>query len=110
MLQITNDDGRKFNVCAVCEGGEYGLNDALIHEGAPMVEFYDATYADPSGFFGERGQFVSRYYLKTLEEGPMKGITLDGGNRDVWHINFENRVAACEYVRAKAESEGALYD
>jgi hypothetical protein len=109
MLQIVNDNGRKFNVRAVCEGGEYGLNDCLIHDGAPMVEFYDASYADPNGPFGERGQFVSRYYLKSLEEGPMLGVCLDGGNRDVWNINAQNQADACAYVREVAEAEGALY-
>ena len=74
MFTIQNDQGRMFNVRIVREGDRYGLDDCLTHNGAPMVEFYDASQ-DPAKF-GERGQFVSRYYVDTL-------TGRDGFGRDI---------------------------
>jgi len=74
MFTIQNDQGRMFNVRIVREGDRYGLHDCLTHNGAPMVEFYDASQ-DPAKF-GERGQFVSRYYVDTL-------TGRDGFGRDI---------------------------
>lgn len=108
-MTITNDKGREFTVRVVCEGGEYGRDDCLIHDGAPMVEFYDRTYANKRSF-GPRGQFVSRYYLSTLQEGDLaKGIVLDGGHADLWTISAYNRREAIDFALAVAEREGALY-
>ncbi len=74
---IKNDRGRQFFVRVVFTGDRYGLDDCLVHvKPEPVVEFFDWTYAGPN--FGPRGQFVSRYYVKTLSnvEG---GLSLDGG-------------------------------
>ena len=66
MMHIVNHEGRHFNVRIVYKGDRYGRADCLTldaNEKSPLVEFYDATYTDK---FGERGQFVSRYYAGTL--------------------------------------------
>lgn len=92
---ITNDKGRRFFVRFVYQGERYGLDDCLTHESPdPMVEFYDATYSEANGGkFGERGQFVSSYYVSTLAKHnvalPATGICLDGGNREAWSVDTE---------------------
>lgn len=72
---MTNIEG--FNVRLVFSGDSYGRDDCLLHtEEEALVEFYDSRHKG----FGERGQFVSRYYAKTLlkREYP-QGLQLDGG-------------------------------
>jgi len=84
-------NGVPFNVRLVCEGDRYGLNGTLIHSeclNGPMVEFYDARYmnGDPAG------QFVARYYLRTLLasqdkiEGELFGLCLDSAI-EAWQID-----------------------
>lgn len=86
-MVITNAKGRKFLVRVVQCGERYGLDDCLVHESRdPMIEFYDATYAGKKGF-SERGQFVSRYYARTLAERPCPGgLDLCGGVAE-WKID-----------------------
>lgn len=64
-----------FNIRLIKEGDKYGLNDCLTHDDSgTMIEFYDARYPHT-----EHGQFVSRYYLRTLSEHPVTcGLDLDG--------------------------------
>jgi len=74
-----NSENRPFRMRLVPEGERYGREDCLTHDEVdPLVEFYDASQ-DPEKF-GERGQFVARYYLSTLRErdGAL-GLCLDGG-------------------------------
>lgn len=67
ITEVVNDDGRTFTVRIIHEGDRYGRDDCLTHdESEPMVEFFDKTYIEG---FTPLGQFVSRYYLSTLE-GP----------------------------------------
>lgn len=68
-----------FAVVLVRKGDKYGRNNCLTHDkDEPMVEFYDADYAGKPGLWS-LGQFVSRYYLKTLTAHPIAGLCLDGG-------------------------------
>lgn len=99
MIRVVNSEGRAFLVRVVHEGDHYGLNDCLItHDGEPMIEFYDATYAGDSRF-GPRGQFVSRYYLDTLERhGENVGLNLQG-DVDVWHVSAENVQDAIKWTK-----------
>lgn len=84
---FTAQNGRTFTVRVLPPGARYGTG--TVYADAPMVEFYDATYADdslpggPPGF-GPWGQFVSRYHGATLLEGTpedaaRRGLCLDGG-------------------------------
>lgn len=68
-----------FNVRIVRKGDAYGRDNCLTHdEDSPLVEFYDARQYDKT--FGQLGQFVSRYYCKTILEGAFPwGLSLDGG-------------------------------
>lgn len=78
-MRVYNANGCPFHVRIVRAGEHYGLEDCLTHEGGrdvAMVEFYDASVGPK--FFGERGQFVSRYYVDTLLK-HRGGLTLDGG-------------------------------
>jgi hypothetical protein len=85
-----------FNVRTVLQGDRYGLNDCLTHDTArPMIEFYDARQ-DPEKF-GERGQFVSRYYAETLKQAVSAGhgVMLDSGSPDwfVTHLELAKAIA-----------------
>jgi len=86
----------KFNVRIVNTGDKYGRDDCLVNSGAPLVEFYDSRYTDPS--FGERGQFVARYYVSTLvERQPSVGLCLDGGVPE-WSVSVEGMEQVLEYI------------
>ena len=114
MMKITNKRGRTFNVRIVKVGDKYGLDDCLTHKeekycGGPLVEFYDATYENET--FGERGQFVSRYYASTLlgrdynenrSLADQAGIGLDlMGYEPVWKIDGQ----AMDIVRAWVDNQ-----
>jgi len=83
--------GRSFLVRVVENGERYGLNDKLVHvDREPLLEFYDQKYAgDPR--FGDRGQFVSRYYAHTLA-GGCSGLDLDFGVA-AWKVDAAAMVA-----------------
>jgi hypothetical protein len=82
---ITNADGKRFTVRTVNRNDGYGVGDAIVHEGDdPIIEFYDLDQ-DPSKF-GERGQFVSRYYASTLAHRGAGALPLDGGN-PAWTVD-----------------------
>lgn len=86
-----------FAVVLVRKGDKYGLDNCLTYdEVEPMVEFYDADYAGKRGFTS-LGQFVSRYYLKTLTERPIAGLCLDGGVPK-WSIRAEPLADALKAV------------
>jgi len=99
-LRVVNAMGRPFNVRIVRQGGGYGADDCLTHDNAdPLVEFYDAA-ADPAKF-GPRGQFVSRYFLSTLEGRSVPaGLNLHGGV-SVWRVSAANVAAAIAYARSR---------
>ncbi len=84
-IEITNAQGRRFRARIVPTGGRYGLDWKLTHKGLmPMVEFYDLHFPDK---FGERGQFVSRYFADTLLAGAAgAGLALDFGNPS-WNLD-----------------------
>jgi hypothetical protein len=74
----------KFNVRIVNKGDKYGLNDCLVNDKAPMVEFYDTRYPHT-----QYGQFVSRYYVDTILDGSDCGLCLDGGVPS-WTVSAED--------------------
>ena len=88
---VTNEDGRRFTVRVVFPGGRYGVLDQVVHRDemdlGPLVEFYDLTYTER---FGPRGQFVSRYYLSTLQERNWGGPLPLQGDVPVWTITASN--------------------
>lgn len=99
VARVTNAAGIPFNVRLVRRGDRYGLNDCLTHDkDDPMVEFYDARVEDDPRFVLGRGQFVSRYYWRTLtgEDGwsddmrdGKSGLTLLGHVPD-WTLTGAN--------------------
>ena len=95
--EIVNNSGRTFTVRVIHKGDRYGLNDCLTHDKAePTIEFFDKTYTEG---FTPLGQFVSRYYLTTLEKRPNDGINLDGGN-DGWEVSAQNRADAVAFAHS----------
>jgi hypothetical protein len=85
-----NSSGRSFNVRLVRTGDKFGRNDCLTYDKqGSMIEFYDTKHAGSLNW-GERGQFVARYYLTTLAERihPSAGLVLNGGV-SCWHITGE---------------------
>ena len=80
-----------WTVRVVREGDSYGLNMMLVHDGKPMVEFYDGRYPHSKDSDGNMlGQFVSRYYIDTLTKprwhAPAYGLNLEG-NVPEWSIS-----------------------
>lgn len=99
LLRVINADGRAFNVRVLQPGDKFGMDDCLTHEGETVIEFYDATYEGAR--FGPRGQFVSRYYVSSLDtDWIRKGTGLDlHGGEPVWKLTAENVTAALEYAK-----------
>ena len=64
MIKVINDNGRPWTIETTDD----------------LVSFYDARYEHK-----DLGQFVSRYYIKTILEGN-SGLCLDGGVPD-WSIS-----------------------
>jgi hypothetical protein len=102
----TGPTGRPYNVRLVEQGEQYGRNGCLTHDDPrPVVEFYDATYAGkvPDEFSGHLGQFVSRYFLFTLEETEwrtMRVLDLDGGIPE-WKVTGQSVADALNTIRAE---------
>jgi hypothetical protein len=83
----------KFNVRIVNTGDKYGLNDCLVNDKAPMVEFYDTRYPHT-----QYGQFVSRYYVDTLLERDTGGLCLDGGVPS-WTVSAEDMATVRNFLK-----------
>jgi len=92
-LMVTNVNGRKFDARVVDTNDNYGLNDGLVNEDDPMVEFYDMG----SDNF-PNGQFVSRYYVSTItEDDGSYGLNLDGGVPE-WSIDGQAMVKVVKFL------------
>jgi hypothetical protein len=98
MIQIEG-----FNIRIVEDGQFYGRDNALIHEGDPLVEFYDARQ-DPNRF-GRRGQFVSRYYIFTILGGNYpQGLSLDDGVPE-WSISPKGMRDVKRYLKGYLQEQ-----
>ena len=74
--------GRAFTMRLVRKGDGYGRDLSVIHDkDAPLVEFYDAEHKFQGERGAEFGQFVSRYYVKSIQGAGHSGLILDGGIR-----------------------------
>lgn len=86
-----------FTVRLVTKGMGFGLWDrggdgwALVHESEkPVIEFFDRRFS-----MTPHGQFISRYFLETLQQGSedsrqrASGLMLDTGSPD-WQIGAES--------------------
>ena len=100
LLKIWNEENRPFYARLLLEGDEYGLNDCLIHDAEPILEFYDASEKH-----GPQGYFVSRYYVSTLAESRIgspntcAGLNLCG-HEPAWTISGRNVLDALAYAAA----------
>lgn len=97
-MVVRNTNGREFLVRVVRKGDRYGLDDCLTHDKPePLIEFYDLKYAGTK--FGERGQFVSRYYASTIAKHvPGVGLDLHMGV-DGWKVDGPAMVAVINLAR-----------
>ena len=80
------ENGVTFNYRVIKKGDHYGRNDCLTHDKSDaMIEFYDDRFKHT-----DHGQFVSRYYIKTLIDhlGDHTGLCLDGGISE-WSIDAD---------------------
>jgi hypothetical protein len=92
-FSFTAENGTPFVVRMVRHGDRYGLDMCLTHTpepeydfDSPLVEFYDARYDFDKDTDGTPiGQFVSRYYLSTLQANN-RGVQLDGNERE-WAVD-----------------------
>lgn len=97
-----------FNIIIVKTGDSYGLDDILTNTGGQnLVEFWDARWANKNGF-GDKGQFVTRYYAETLM-GHFGGLILDGGNAKDWSISGDGIADVKAYILAD-RADDALDD
>lgn len=109
LLCVTNERGIAFNVRIIQRGDKFGLNNKLTYdEDEPQIEFYDTRYPHT-----EYGQFVSRYYVKTLlgediwgQVAEGHGLCLHGGVED-WAISADNLTATRSWVRRRLGREVA---
>lgn len=87
-LDVITANGVPFRVIRL-DANETGKYPRAVADEV-IVEFYDRRYAGER--FTADGQFVSRYFERTLfEDLPNKhgtGLCLDGGNR-IWDIDAE---------------------
>ena len=139
VLRVNNLNLRPWLVRLVRPGDRYGAEHCLVHgrprpgrklefaskfDSIPMVEFYDFTNPefgyDYAGDRGEAasvgaqplGQFVSRYYVSTLQESPaVNGLCLQGGvsGWSVDHILMQKVMAWLERTLALPNEEQPLY-
>ena len=117
---VDPESGIKWCVRAVFIGDSYGLGDCLTYGNPdedgdvtddPLIEFYDMDstaariMADENDIVRERGQFVSRYYLSTLNKTDWsqgRGLNLDGGV-DRWSVSGEFMVKAMDAVNIETD-------
>lgn len=98
MLQLNPSAKKSFNVRLVRKGDAYGLEDCLTHDKPdPLVEFYDASWENQRGF-GPRGQFVARYYARTLLDHGPYGLSLQG-DIPAWSISAEQMSQVKQWLR-----------
>jgi len=85
--------GVSFNVVIVRKGDRYGLDDCLTWDSDnPGVEFYDVRHKHTPF-----GQFVSRYFAKTLLCPPCIG----GLDLTSFRMGWEVSAEGMDTVRAK---------
>ena len=92
-----NTNNVPFNSRIVFKGEAYGLNNCLTHDkDEPLVEFYDARYDFDKSPEGEiLGQFVSRYYVSTIQGS--RGLNLEGSVND-WFVTGDQVAKALEEI------------
>lgn len=104
MIKIFNDGtstAPKIWTCRiVLEGDRYGRDNCLVHEGEPMIEFYDCRFE-----FTEYGQFVSRYYVSTLLENEGRhsegyGLSL-ADDVAAWEISYETYMRVLKWLKSE---------
>jgi hypothetical protein len=99
---------RPWRIHVVRNGERYGREDALVHDREdPMIEFWDLSITKPP--FGKAGQFVARYYLKTLlaDRKRLERIGLDlMGYEAAWKVDAPLMVAVYLWLEAVDAVEG----
>ena len=87
----------RWQVRVVREGDQYGRGGQLTHRGeTPLVEFWDMDQ------FKGIGQFVSRYYLDTIQGTPVgQGLSL---NLSVhrWHLSTAGMNTVRKFLENKS--------
>ena len=110
---FVNQAGTWFRVRVVPNGGKYGLEDRLVHDSEdPLIEYYyqGSTEEERNRIrrvHGERGWFVSRYFLSTLKEGDWTAggaLCLRGGDSRM--VVDESIVRESIALASKGENNG----
>ena len=94
---------RVFCVRLVREGVTYGRDRCLTHaKEDPLVEFYDTKYAGKKGF-DPLGQFVSRYYLSTLQGRDHRlGLALHG-REPAWSVPARAMTYVMQWLKLETD-------
>ena len=90
------DRGIRWQVRVIREGDRYGAGAQLIRENEEvLVEFWDMDQ------FKGMGQFVSRYYLDTLQEIPEgRGLSLNLSIHR-WHLSGKGMREVLKFLEGK---------
>lgn len=108
-----NETNMDWHVRLVFKGDRYGLDMCLTHdEDEMLVEFYDCRYDFASDVDGTvLGQFVSRYYFKTLRktDWTQGGLNLDGGV-DSWSVGSALMVNLMILIHRQPECQPELLE
>ena len=108
-----NETNMDWHVRLVFKGDKYGLAHSLIHDEDDMlVEFYDCRYDFERDVDGTvLGQFVSRYYFKTLRETDWTqgGLNLHGGV-DSWSVGSALMVNLMTLIHRQPECQAELLE
>lgn len=93
VVQVTNRSGIPFTVRLVEAGDRYGAEWCKVHEGEPVVEFYDYRHKGKPAF-QPFGQLITSYHLSTmLARDPALGLCLNG-SVPAWVLDGEALTAA----------------
>lgn len=93
---------REFVVKIVWKGDPYGRDLSLTNYDKPIVEFYDATYAETDAF-GPYGQFVGSYYIETLLERDVDRPLSLWTSIPEWTVPAEGMAEVREWLTLQVE-------
>lgn len=101
VIILFSSNGVPFLCRTLTEGTRYGRDLALIHDDAPVIEYHDARYPHT-----KYGQFVSRYFLETLQqhvENKRGGLDLCG-HEPLWKLDTDAFIRSVCWAEKKIAS------
>ncbi|MBU3174401.1 hypothetical protein [Clostridium estertheticum] len=89
LMFVENQNGKQFAIRIIGKGDTYGRNRGLtFKEDNQLIEFYDVEGSGEE-YFDELGQYIERYYIKTIMEMEGDGLNLSADVAE-WCIEDTN--------------------